>query len=261
MTTGRTITPLYTIVVACPKDSPRPLSEHDSSSYFGALNENEAVAFYIRELNEAEAKVERPADAENGPHPSDVPLVWTRETFDEAYSWAVFHAGDTLSAVLACRMTEELVADMNTGQVPEDVGSFSEIHDHIDANELALEFALSVPGVRGIDNAAVEVMNAAQGMVDAYLKEVRRQVEKKEKEDEIDTATVPTQRFAVRRTDGNAYHVTQERALCAHALSKDGSFSTSCEEDACLVVAEAADLDGLREWAVERFGKDVRYDG
>lgn len=60
------------------------------------------------------------------------------------------------------RMKEEILADVAGGKVPVSVGSFGELHDHMDANEYG--------GFCDGANASLEFMNAAQSEIDAWIK-------------------------------------------------------------------------------------------
>ena len=74
---------------------------------------------------------------------------------------------------LANLIKAEILADVRAGVVPETVASFSELHDHVDANcygglcfdlyDLLIDFC-------GGEDEAVALINAAQNEVDAWIK-------------------------------------------------------------------------------------------
>lgn len=69
----------------------------------------------------------------------------------------------------------EIEADVASGRVPATVGSFSELHDYVDANEYG---QLATPGFFDDCEAAgvdwVDVANEIQGEVDAWIKAGRQ---------------------------------------------------------------------------------------
>ncbi|QOI67676.1 hypothetical protein SEA_ORCANUS_31 [Arthrobacter phage Orcanus] len=80
----------------------------------------------------------------------------------------------TSHADYADRMKSEILALIAAGTIPESVGSFSELHDYIDANMLAEDL---VPAVDYDDEAAAEAhgeewaakFNAASAIVNEWL--------------------------------------------------------------------------------------------
>lgn len=73
--------------------------------------------------------------------------------------------------------------DINEGKVPEDVRTFAQLHDHVDANEYggACELVERI----GLD-AAISIFNVAQAAVDEWLASGRR--ERKDAEQYVSTA-------------------------------------------------------------------------
>lgn len=80
------------------------------------------------------------------------------------------------------RMKREVKEDVAAGRVPADVGSFSELHDHVDANEYGgfcedeladawIEHFGGRDADEGMPDAFIAFMNDAQNAVDAWIKE------------------------------------------------------------------------------------------
>jgi len=78
------------------------------------------------------------------------------------------------------RMREEVLRDMATGRVPVDCRSFSELHDHVDANEYGgfCEDALAEAMIEhfggrdeheGMPDGMMKYMNDAQNRIDHWL--------------------------------------------------------------------------------------------
>jgi hypothetical protein len=69
---------------------------------------------------------------------------------------------------------DEVSGDINEGKVPAAVRSFSELHDHVDANGYGGAFAWPCQPSEGRDSAYqeefVRFWNAVQGNVDAWLR-------------------------------------------------------------------------------------------
>lgn len=87
----------------------------------------------------------------------------------------------TSHADYADKMKDEILELIKAGTIPETVGSFSELHDYIDANMLASEL---VPDVDYDDEAAAEAhneiwaakFNAASDMVNEWLRNGGHQI-------------------------------------------------------------------------------------
>lgn len=80
------------------------------------------------------------------------------------------------------RMKAEILADMEEGIVPEDVASFSDLHDHVDANEYGgfcddkfSDAAIKHFGGRdaneGMPDAFIDFMNDCQDAVGEWLQQ------------------------------------------------------------------------------------------
>lgn len=81
---------------------------------------------------------------------------------------------------LTAAMKAEILADITIGILPDDVSSFSELHQHVDANlyggfsnDVFLEVLAAQFGNRdedgGLPQGAVNLVNTAQNAVDAWL--------------------------------------------------------------------------------------------
>ncbi len=69
--------------------------------------------------------------------------------------------------VLVARMREEILEDMISGRVPKNVTSFSELHDHVDANCYG---GLCTMQLDIQDEGTMKIVNAAQDSVSEWLK-------------------------------------------------------------------------------------------
>jgi hypothetical protein len=78
---------------------------------------------------------------------------------------------------------DEVSGDINTGTVPAAVGSFSELHDHVDANGYGGAFAWPCLPSENRDDAYQEEFarfwNAVQGNVDTWLRARARNVKER----------------------------------------------------------------------------------
>lgn len=87
------------------------------------------------------------------------------------------------------RMKQEIIDDVGAGQVPADCSSFSELHDHVDANcyggfceDELMQNLIDHFGGRdeneGMPDALMAYLNNAQNAIDRWIKEggIRKEV-------------------------------------------------------------------------------------
>ena len=78
-------------------------------------------------------------------------------------------AAPTELAVVIARMKWEILRDIRAGLVPPTVNSFSQLHDHVDANGYGGAFEDTAHDVSDVD-----FWNVAQGVIDRWLRLGRR---------------------------------------------------------------------------------------
>lgn len=72
--------------------------------------------------------------------------------------------------LVALKIVDEIRLDILRGIVPDTVASFSELHDHVDANMYAFTFCSVLTGNDEVNDARLSVMNAALDIVDAFIR-------------------------------------------------------------------------------------------
>lgn len=82
----------------------------------------------------------------------------------------------------------EITEDIRKGVVPETVGSFAELHDHVDANEYGGEMVDRIYDDAGLD-AGCDFLNRLQDELDRWLKKTvffrRQMIRAKQKADAV----------------------------------------------------------------------------
>lgn len=73
---------------------------------------------------------------------------------------------------LVSQIKDQIIYDVENGFVPNDVESFSELHDYVDANMYGLEDDEEDWGDAETDpNEWADMINAAQGIVDDWIRD------------------------------------------------------------------------------------------
>lgn len=90
------------------------------------------------------------------------------DSFDLAVSWS----NVSCAACRAELAKTEILGDVKDGAVPADVSSFSELHDHVDANEYGgLCDDRLLDGDDGFPEWVTDMANETQSLVDQWIKD------------------------------------------------------------------------------------------